>query len=68
MFTDKTLGLKIYDAMDFGPRSDPFESPHRVLLRCYGDEHTCYDDVSEVFILCYSFTNLFFHDSILYYD
>lgn len=50
LFVDTSLGLKIFDAADFGSKEDPLPESRRVILRCYGDEHRCYDDVRTVYI------------------
>jgi len=50
LFVDTSLGLKIFDAADFGSKEDPLPESRRVILRCYRDEHRCYDDVRTVYM------------------
>ena len=44
--TDVALGLKVFEALDFGTEDDSFEDGRRVLLRCYSREKSYLDEVS----------------------
>lgn len=38
LLADPSRGIKIFDAIDFGPSQDPYEVSRRVILKCYSDE------------------------------
>jgi hypothetical protein len=52
LHTDISLGLKIFEALDFGTEGDDFEDGRRVLLRCYSREKSYLQEVRIIFA-CY---------------
>lgn len=47
LYTDQSMGMKVFEAMDFGTEENPLVNPQRVILRCYSDQESCYRDVSK---------------------
>lgn len=45
--TDVALGLKVFEALDFGTEDEYFEDGRRVLLRCYSREKSYLEEVSK---------------------
>jgi len=43
---DDALGLKVFDALDFGADNDHFEEGRRCLLKCYGREESYSTEIS----------------------
>lgn len=45
LHSDVSLGLKVFEALDFGTDDDDFEDGRRVLLRCYSREKSYLQEV-----------------------
>lgn len=45
LYSDSSLGLVVFDALDFGADHDSKESGQRMLLRCYDNEESCLQEV-----------------------
>eukprot|EP00814_Leptocylindrus_danicus_P015920 CAMPEP_0116043830 /NCGR_PEP_ID=MMETSP0321-20121206/26644_1 /TAXON_ID=163516 /ORGANISM="Leptocylindrus danicus var. danicus, Strain B650" /LENGTH=645 /DNA_ID=CAMNT_0003524823 /DNA_START=138 /DNA_END=2072 /DNA_ORIENTATION=+ len=48
LYTDQSLGIKVFEAMDFGTGENPLVNPQRVILRCYSDQESCFRDTAHV--------------------
>lgn len=46
LLADPSRGIKLFDAIDYGPTRSPFDVGKRVVLKCYADEATFLDEVS----------------------
>lgn len=46
--SDSSLGLKVFEALDFGTEESPIRDGRRMLLYCYGTETSYRDEVSHV--------------------
>eukprot|EP00977_Amphora_coffeiformis_P013605 scaffold3600_cov171-Amphora_coffeaeformis.AAC.10 len=40
LLADPSRGIKLFDAIDYGPTKSPFDIGKRVILKCYADEET----------------------------
>jgi hypothetical protein len=49
LHTDISLGLKVFEALDFGTEDYGFEDGRRVLLRCYSREKSYLQEVRTTF-------------------
>jgi hypothetical protein len=48
ILADPSRGIKIFEAIDFGPSNDSYELGKRVILKCFADEATFLQEVSPV--------------------
>ena len=48
IYTDDTLGLKVFEALDFGAEEEPFKEGRRVMLQCYEREDKYRQETSPV--------------------
>ena len=46
LLSDPSRGIKLFDAIDYGPTKSPFDIGRRVILKCYADEKTFLEEVS----------------------
>ena len=46
LLADPSRGIKIFDAIDYGPTRQPFDIGKRVILKCFSDESTFLEEVS----------------------
>ena len=46
LLADPSRGMKIFDAIDYGPNESPYDLAKRVILKCFSDESTFLEEVS----------------------
>lgn len=46
LLADPSRGIKIFEAIDYGPNESPYDLAKRVILKCFSDEATFEEEVS----------------------
>ena len=46
LLADPSRGIKIFDAIDYGSNTQPFDVAKRVILKCFVDESVFLEEVS----------------------